>query len=810
MRKSTLFAFAAAMVASAGIFSASAATTVNYTLNPAAGEATDLMSIQLLFPNDVVVFYENNRMPVATLTNMTSGEIYYCQDADRNTKAEATSGYNLVFIGEDNTEALPINQPGQYNLTIMGMQKVVEGEDAEDVTPIVAEYNINYPVHYLLTPAAGANVTDLGTITVDFDEVNNVEFYENNRMPVATLVNNTTGDEYICVEATRNTFAQTNGIAYSLVFTDTEGDVTPITAIGEYTLTIRALAQNIDDELVDLPVITANYQIAFPIDYVLTPDPAVPATNLKTITLEFPMNNDVIFTENNQMPVAVLVNETTGVSYVAQDATRNTKAETNGIAYDFTFVEEGEEEAADITAPGEYKLTIKSFGYESTETPNTIDEFLPVLNASYTIEYPVNYVFYPLGSVATNLKTVTVEFPDNKVDFYENTSMAAVLENLETGKVYECKDPMPNTRAEAGTVYELTFIDYDTDEEFPEAIDITEPGNYVITLRGMKYLVDLENDEWEDLTPITKAYTINYPYAYVLTPEDGAVVSDLSVISIEFPNEKVIFAENNRQPIVVLTNDQTGDEYVCYEPDRDASAATEGTFYTFHFMDEEGEVAVIDATGSYTLTINGMYIEGLDEDSEPTDDNIYLPTITAHYEIGFPIDFILNPTDGSKVENLKTISLEFPTTKNVSFYENNRMAVATLVNTTADITYVCESPDRDTYAQTDGILFNLVFNEEGAEESVDYIAEDGVYELTIKALLYNDEEAGKSFDLPNIYATYIIAGSGAAAAEMIDSEVYNVYTINGVQVVRNGSANDLNGLDAGLYIINGKKVLIRK
>jgi hypothetical protein len=39
--------------------------------------------------------------------------------------------------------------------------------------------------------------------------------------------------------------------------------------------------------------------------------------------------------------------------------------------------------------------------------------------------------------------------------------------------------------------------------------------------------------------------------------------------------------------------------------------------------------------------------------------------------------------------------------------------------------------------------------------------------------------------------------------------VYNVYDINGVSVIRNGKAEDLDNLDKGVYIINGKTFIIR-
>lgn len=44
----------------------------------------------------------------------------------------------------------------------------------------------------------------------------------------------------------------------------------------------------------------------------------------------------------------------------------------------------------------------------------------------------------------------------------------------------------------------------------------------------------------------------------------------------------------------------------------------------------------------------------------------------------------------------------------------------------------------------------------------------------------------------------------------LDMNNLNIYNVNGMLVKKNGSAADLNNLDAGIYIINGKKVLIGK
>lgn len=822
MRKSTLFAFAA-MIASAGIFTANAAEQVPYTLTPAAGPATDLMTISIDFTaNRNVAFYENNPMPVAVLENTTTGTVYNCQDAVRNTFA-VTEGcaYNLTFIAEDADDATPITEPGDYTLTIraFGLESG-EGDDVtiDDLPQITANYTITYPVKYVITPEPG-KATNLTTITVDFPETKAVTFYENNRFPVAVLENTTTGVSYVCEEPDRDTKALTEGIAYSFTFVEV-GESAPaeITAVGNYKLTIRAMYLDAEEEgadYIDLPPITAAYEIVYPVNYTLNPAPGV-ATDLQGITIEFADFN-VAFVENMRPNVAVLENTTTGKIYTCVEPDRNTFAQSEGPSYILNFLEEdADDETATvlpITEPGEYVLTIRGLYTEGSN--GEIEEWLPVILANYTIEYPIQYYFTdPLGEVVQNLKTVTIEFPNNRnVGYYELVRPAfAVLENTTTGDVYSCKEPDQNTHAESdGAVYMMTFIndEDDTTADDYTADDITTPGNYVLTIRGLY----LENEDGEnvDLPIIVKNYTIEYPYEYYLTPADGATVQNLKTVSLEFPTtNEVKFYEFVRPGAASLENLSTGTSYLCQEPDRDTFAQTDGIVYSFTFIpvDSETEEAVdIIEPGEYMLTIRGLYISGEQEES-----SIDLPNIIAHYTMGFPVNYELDPINGSQPDDLETITLTFPDNRNVAFYENNKAPVATLENVSLDILYNCQEAERDTFAMTEGVAFKLNFIENESEEQTP-IAEDGIYNLTIKALCLVDENDEPIFDLPIIEATYYIASSGVKAAQLLggeENDVYNVYSINGLQVIRNGNADALNTLNRGLYIINGKKVIIRK
>lgn len=86
--------------------------------------------------------------------------------------------------------------------------------------------------------------------------------------------------------------------------------------------------------------------------------------------------------------------------------------------------------------------------------------------------------------------------------------------------------------------------------------------------------------------------------------------------------------------------------------------------------------------------------------------------------------------------------------------------------------------------------------------------EYGNYVLNIPAgffFLETDDEM-KNPDWTVIWSIGTVGISGAFG----DSESFDVYDLCGMPLFKNGNADQLNQLDSGIYIINGKKVIIKK
>ena len=121
---------------------------------------------------------------------------------------------------------------------------------------------------------------------------------------------------------------------------------------------------------------------------------------------------------------------------------------------------------------------------------------------------------------------------------------------------------------------------------------------------------------------------------YFLDPEDGAYVNDLQTITISFPENRNIQA-NERMLLnsFVLTNTETGEEYYCDAPVRNPRA-NQGTEFTLRFMtmvdNENGMESVfapITDPGTYRLSImQGAFVYG--EEVEDEEGNVILSNVT--------------------------------------------------------------------------------------------------------------------------------------------------------------------------------------
>lgn len=92
--------------------------------------------------------------------------------------------------------------------------------------------------------------------------------------------------------------------------------------------------------------------------------------------------------------------------------------------------------------------------------------------------------------------------------------------------------------------------------------------------------------------------------------------------------------------------------------------------------------------------------------------------------------------------------------------------------------------------------------------------EDGIYTLSMPEGLFLLNVSGITYLSSEYNSDEIIIGSGESVVNQLKPEAsvegYVVYNLKGVKVLESNDGSALSGLAAGIYIINGKKVMIRK
>ncbi len=287
--------------------------------------------------------------------------------------------------------------------------------------------------------------------------------------------------------------------------------------------------------------------------------------------------------------------------------------------------------------------------------------------------------------------------------------------------------------------------------------------------------------------PITLEAEFNKP-AFTVTPESEATLEKIDVITFSYDGAiNLSYAISDK--IKIMTN---GGRTLLYElgfDDVKRPEGYEGTDKLCIVLDNP-----ITEVGNYIIDVPSGFFN-LGEQFEGGSNR----ATTIYYEIAAPhegLAITANPAAGNVTEIPERI--EFTATE-LSMLAYNSDMEPTLTDAAGNTykVYFDYPTDWSKWNAVDVVL------EKGA------ITAEGTYTLTIPAgALFNDSDGNYS-NLEDIVITYIIGSETG-----IDNIVANaggkvdVYTINGVSVLRNADAAAVKALKKGLYIINGKKVVI--
>lgn len=326
-------------------------------------------------------------------------------------------------------------------------------------------------------------------------------------------------------------------------------------------------------------------------------------------------------------------------------------------------------------------------------------------------------------------------------------------------------------------------------------------------------------------------YTLYFPAGAFYYNDNEELTSEEAVFT---------FVINPEVIDVVTTNPAQGD--------LDLSTVG-GTFRAVNVIYEEGAKPNPDFDGEITLSINGVVVDkatkystgelytelGIIFSKSWTQNGTYVITVprgaayvgqdgyisssqtftwnvTGGWEptSGITVD----PEDKSEVQSLSVITLTF----------NEYEAVGKNIWFSTHFTGKIELKDAngevvaDGYMQPSEVSYNsveILLCEVGSTSSQIEIVDKGEYTLTIPEGMVNFKKNGKDPYEEGLYSeqlvyTWTVDGSMGVDSFESDAADLNIYSVNGMLIKRNGTKEDLKNLETGIYVVNGKKVFVRK
>ncbi len=290
-------------------------------------------------------------------------------------------------------------------------------------------------------------------------------------------------------------------------------------------------------------------------------------------------------------------------------------------------------------------------------------------------------------------------------------------------------------------------------------------------------------------------------------PTDGSEVEELSSITVACETGKIIqYSYSSEGPAQILN--RTNHEVVRELGQPEASSDDMTCTWSFDPITEPG---------TYVLYIPSYYfVCGTEYSSTSSKSTTFTYIVVNGQSSSVAFDLepkAITPEDSASIESLDMIKVEF---EDVTFavlnaeYEYTKGILYKLGDTADNAEVVVEvTPEDDPESD----FFNPTIYDYKFETPV---TDAGTYQFVIPEGSFGNDsydmsggESGRAN--AEIVITYIIGnGGGGIVSIMGDNETANVYSISGSVVARNAGVEQIRSLESGIYIINGKKVVVRK
>lgn len=350
------------------------------------------------------------------------------------------------------------------------------------------------------------------------------------------------------------------------------------------------------------------------------------------------------------------------------------------------------------------------------------------------------------------------------------------------------------TRQQVGTISkndihfnENDFSDLNLYYEFPTPI--TEPGTYNLVVPEGFFVLGEQFSTYIS-NAATIIYVVKDPSAgaeMTVTPASESTLE--SIDKITFTCETGINTSWNGEKIVIYkrAGDRTREEVASFTAD-DVKFDWDDASYMWIELAEP-----ITAAGIYEVEVPaGFFVLG--ESGNDTNE-----AMTIYYEIAEPqaeLVVTVNPAGGEVTEIPAKIILTAEDRETANF---DSAATPTLTDDKSN-----------SYPVHLDLDYSLPWNQVVLILDNGAISEAGTYTLTLPAgAIYGNDETD-TFTKDMVITYTIATASGIDAIVANAGGKVDVYTINGTNVLRNADAAAVKALNNGLYIINGKKIVIRK
>lgn len=367
------------------------------------------------------------------------------------------------------------------------------------------------------------------------------------------------------------------------------------------------------------------------------------------------------------------------------------------------------------------------------------------------------------GSTVESLDEFTIEFPDAKEVTFEGSQWSFILTN---GGSY------------ASTGFECTEVEGAPHPTFTLTLnsESQRPANGTLSflIDEGAFLIDGEASP-----QIQCSYILDAPVSvdYTLTPDNGVIIfSEYGATwAIVFDETSNVGSAFDASKAKVTVNGKV----LVY--DTDYLVMAENNYLMMGFTNTDN--CIDGATLRVQLEPGAFTVSG---ESSPAVDASWILMAPKEYS------FVLTPADGDTTNDLSTIKVGFPDAKSAEVF--NRYSVSLV----RGYEYR-QTPDITAVAEAEYPVFDLTV------ATPPTVA--GEYKLEIREGAFTLDGSQAS---PAISATFKFdPTSGITDVEIGIANGVTVVTLDGRVLLDKAPAEDLSKLPAGIYIVNGKKVMLK-